>query len=431
MGIWLLPILLGLIALGMPISFSLGVTSLIGFILLDKVSFLSTIPQIMFAGLNSFPILAMPFFMLAGEIMNRARITDRLVQMSDALVGYLRGGMGHVNVMASIFFAGISGSAVADTSALGPLEITAMVDSGYDRSYSAAITAASSIIGPIIPPSIIMVIYGALMNVSIAGMFAAGLIPGILMGAALMLLNYFISTRRRYPKRERLPTIREIGSAIRDGAVAMVLPLIILGGILGGVFTPTEAAAVAVAYALVVGFVVYRNLTLKDLFGAIQSAVRTSGIVLIIIAMGSVLAWLFAIDRVPEALANLFMSVGGNNYVLMLLIINVLLLIVGTFMDITAALIILAPVLAPLATRLGVNPLHFGVIMCVNLNIGLITPPLGACLFVASSISKVRFEEVVREIWPFILAEVGVLMLITYIPALTLTVPRLLGLVTQ
>ena len=311
---------------------------------------------------------------------------------------------------------------------LGPLLIPAMSESGYHKSYAAAVTAASSVIGPIIPPSIIMVIYGALMNVSIAGMFAAGIIPGLLIGGGLMIVNHFISSKRNYPKRDKLPTLREMGSGLAGGLVAIVMPLIILGGILGGVFTPTEAAAVAVLYAMIVGFFIFRTLTVKDFWLALKGAFRTIGVVLVIVSTGSVLAWLLAVDHVPEQMAVIFTMLGGNNKYLILLIVNVLLLIVGMFMDITAALIILAPVLAPLAVNLGVNPLQFGVMMCINLNIGLITPPLGACLFVATGISKLKYEEVIREIWPFIAVEVIVLIFLAYVPALTMWVPRVLGL---
>jgi tripartite ATP-independent transporter DctM subunit len=427
MGGWLLVILILLMLVGMPISFAMGVTALIGFVLLDKLDFLSVIPQTMFAGLNSFPILAMPFFILAGEIMNRTQITNRLMRLGDVLVGWIRGGLGHAYVVASVIVSGISGSAVADASALGPLLIPAMTQAGYKKTYAAALVAASAVIGPVIPPSIIMVIYGALMNVSIAGMFAAGIIPGLLIGGGLMAVNYAIAKRRNYPKSE-MPGFRDVAGSIVASTPALIMPLIILGGILGGVFTPTEAAAVAVAYALFVGFGFYRTLTLRDVYESVVASFRTCGVVMVILAAGSVLAWLFAIDHVPEQLAAFFTTLGGNNRYLILLIVNVFLILVGMFMDMTAALIILAPVLAPVAVKVGVDPLHFGVMMCINLSIGLITPPVGACLFVAASISKLKYEEVIREVWPFIIVEVVVLLMLIYIPELTMVVPRLLGL---
>ncbi|MGE5607369.1 MAG: TRAP transporter large permease, partial [Bacteroidota bacterium] len=326
------------------------------------------------------------------------------------------------------FFAGISGSAVADVAAMGQIEIEMMSRAGYKKSYAAAMTAASSVIGPIIPPSIIMVIYGAMMNVSIAGMFAAGLIPGVLIALGMMAVNYFISKKRNYPKGE-LPTIKEAGKSLMEGIIPLTMPLIILGGIMFGIFTPTEAAAVAVLYALFVGFVVYRNFTIKDLILSLKSAFRTSGTVMIIMGAGSVFAWLLAVDQVPQQLADIFTSIAGNNQIVTLLIINVLLLIVGMFMDITAALIILAPVLAPLAINAGVHPLHIGVIMCINLNIGLITPPLGGSLFVTAGVAKLDYKELIKEVFPFILVEVAVLFLLTYVPATTLLIPKLLGLI--
>jgi tripartite ATP-independent transporter DctM subunit len=327
-----------------------------------------------------------------------------------------------------MIFAGITGSAVADESALGPILIPAMEESGYHKSYAAALVAAAAVIGPIIPPSIIMVIYGALMNVSIAGMFAAGILPGLLIGAGLMIMNYFISRKRNYPKRDTIPTFREAVTSVMGAITALLMPLIILGGILGGIFTPTESAAIAVLYSLIVGFAVFRTLTVAEVYHALVATFRLCGVILIILSVGSVLSWLFAIDHVPEQLAKVFTALGGNNKYLIILILNIFLIIVGMFMDITAALIILAPILAPLATDVGMDPLHFGVMMCINLNIGLITPPVGACLFVATSISKLRYEEVIREVWPFILVEVGVLFLLAYVPPVTLYVPQLLGL---
>lgn len=428
MGVWLLPILLLLIITGIPISFALGFASLLGFILLDKIEFIHLIPQTLFSGLNSFPVMAMPFFMLAGEIMTRTGITDRLVNLAITLVGWLRGGLGHVNVLASVFFAGISGSAVADVAAVGPIEIEMMSRAGYKRSYAAAMTAASAVVGPIIPPSIIMVIYGAMMNVSIAGMFAAGIIPGFLIALGMMIVNHFISKKRGYPKGE-VPTVKEAGKSLVQGIVPLMMPAIILGGIMFGIFTPTEAAAVAVAYALFVGFVIYRNLTMKDIILSLKGAFRTSGSVMIILGAGSVFAWLLAVDNVPQQLAEIFITIAGGSQFITLLIINILLLIVGMFMDITAALIILAPVLAPIAINVGVHPFHIGILMCVNLNIGLITPPLGACLFVSSAVAKVKFNEIIKEVFPFILVEIAVLFLITYVPATTMFIPKLLGLI--
>ncbi|UCH20781.1 MAG: TRAP transporter large permease, partial [Deltaproteobacteria bacterium] len=331
-----------------------------------------------------------------------------------------------VNIFTSILFGGISGSAAADTAALGSIFIPSMTKEGYDKDFSAAVTVASSIIAPIIPPSIIMVIYGAIMGVSIAGLFAAGIVPGLLIGLALMLVTRHISKKRNYPRAVEKPTFKQIFVTTKRAALALIMPFIILGGILGGVVTPTEAAAVAVGFALFLGLIVYRNLTIKDLYQLFFRTSMMMGIIALIMSAAAVLAWLLASEQIPEKVAALFLSLTHNKY-LILLLVNLFLILVGMFMDITASLLILAPILAPLATNLGVDPLHFGIMMCINLNIALMTPPVGGCLFMAMAIGQLEFGSLVRAIWPFILVEIMVLFLAVYIPELTLTVPRWLG----
>jgi tripartite ATP-independent transporter DctM subunit len=301
-----------------------------------------------------------------------------------------------------------------------------MKKEGYDEDFAAALAVAASIIAPIIPPSIIMVIYGALMGVSIAGLFAAGLVPGLLIGFGLMIVTRFISGKRGYPKHEEKPTFRKIIRATGRASWTLLMPIIILGGILGGIVTPTEAAAVAVGYALLLGFFVFRTLTLKDLYWLLFRGSIMMGIITLIMSSASVLAWLLASEQVPEMVAKAFLSVSKDKYVVLLLV-NVFLLIVGMLMDITAALIILAPILAPLAISQGVHPLHFGILMCVNLNIGLMTPPVGGSLFMVMAITRLGMWEICKKMWPFALVEVGVLFLITYVPDITLFVPKLLG----
>jgi len=417
-----------LIFVGMPIGFVLGVTGLLGMLKMHSPMVLQLVPQRYFAGVDMFTLMAMPFFILAGEIMNKTGITHRLVKFSNVLVGHLQGGLAHANIVASIFFAGITGAAVSDTAAIGSMLIPAMTEEGYDKDFSAAITAASSIIGPTIPPSNIMVIYGAFMQVSIAGLFLTGLLPGLILGFALMIMTARISKRRNYPVGERRATFREILVGFKDAIVALLMPIIILGGILSGVFTPTEAAAVAVAYAMVLGFFVYRNLTISDLIPLFLKMAKTTGVVFLVISAASILGWVLAIEQIPEKVAALMLGISSNKYVIMLLILG-LLMIVGMFMDIAAALIILGPILHPLAVSLGYHPLHFGIIMVLALNIALMTPPVGACLFVACGISKLTLEQISREIWPFILVEVGVLLLITFVPDIPLFLPRLMGMV--
>lgn len=415
-----------LLFIGAPIGFTLGITALLCLLRLDNPVLLKLIPQRFFAGIDSFPLMAMPFFMLAGDIMNQSGITERLVGFTNTLVGHLRGGLAHVNILASVFFAGITGSAVADTAALGSILIPAMSEAGYSTPFSAAVTAASSVIGPIIPPSIIMVLYGSIMGVSIAGLFAAGVVPGLLFGLALMIPAGIISKKRDYPIGDKRATLGEIWASFKESFLALIMPVLILGGILGGVFTPTEAAAVAVFYACLVGFFVFKTLKVQDLPRMLLHTSSVMGMIFLIMASASILGWLLASERIPELVSRLVLSISTNPHVVMLLI-NLFLLFVGMFMDIGAALVILAPILAPLAISVGVNPLHFGVIMTINLNIGLITPPLGACLFVACGISRLKLEDVVPDLWPFILAEVAILFLITYVPIIPMFLPKLLG----
>jgi len=415
-----------LTAIGLPIGFMLGLTALIGFEKLGNPIFLTMLSQRFFSAMNSYTFLAIPLFLLAGDIMNKVGLTQRIISFSNVFFGRLRGGLAQVNIATSILFGGISGSAVADTAALGSIFIPSMVKEGYGRGFSAAVTASSSIIAPIIPPSIIMVIYGGIMGVSIAGMFAAGIVPGLMIGIGLMIVTYFISKKRNYPKHDIPISTRLVIQEFRQAVWALMMPVIILGGILGGVFTPTEAAAVAVAYALFLGLVIYRNLSLKDLYGIFYKNAIMLGVIILILSSASVLGWLLAIEKLPEQVAVYFISLTENKYIILLLI-NILLIVVGMLMDITASLIILGPILAPLAVRVGVDPLHFGIMMCVNLNIALITPPMGGCLFTAMVVGNVSFTRLIKALWPFILVELVVLFLIVYIPPLTLFVPRLLG----
>ena len=417
-----------LMIVGVPIGFSLGITSLMAIYKSNMPVLLNIMPQRFFAGIDMFPIMAMPFFMIAGDLMNRCRITESLIDFANVLVGHIRGGLAHSNILASIFFAGITGAAVADSAALGSTLIPAMVKDGYDEDFSAAITAASSVIGPIIPPSTIMVIYGSIMGVSIAGLFAAGIIPGILIGLFLMIMTYFIARKRNYPKKEHMASIGEIGRVFRKSLLALVMPFIILGGILGGFFTPTEAAAVAVFYAFFIGFFVTRTLNLADLPAIFRNCAKSTGVIFLLMSTASILSFFLASERIPELLAGTMLRISHNPLILLFLV-NILLLVVGMFMDITAALLILAPILHPIAVSLGVHPLHFAIIMVVTLNLGLMTPPLGACLFVVCGITDLTIEQVTREILPFILMEVIVLFLITFIPAISMSVPKLLGLI--
>ncbi len=414
------------LVIGVPIGFTIGITGIIGLYMMgNDVAMFTMAPIQFFSGLDMFTLMAMPFFILAGEIMNKTGITSRLVKFSNILVGHWRGGLAHANIMASIFFAGMTGAAVSDTAAIGTMLIPAMEEDGYDLDFAASVTAASSIIGPTIPPSNMMVIYGSLMNVSIAGLFAAGFLPGLVLGGLLMVLSAIISIKRGYPKNAKT-TFKEKLIGLKEAIIPLLMPIIILGGILSGVFTPTEAAAVAVAYALIIGFFVLKSLKLADLPPMFINTAKITGIVFLIIGTASILSWVLAINQVPQAIADFLLKTTQSPKMVLLLII-ILMLIVGMFMDIAAALIILGPILHPIAISMGMSPIHFGIIMVLSLNIALMTPPVGACLFVVCSITKLKLGEISRAIIPFIIVEIISLFIIAYVPEISLFIPHLLG----
>ena len=416
----------GLLAFGLPVGFAIGVAGVVGIIDMGP-RFMQMVPDRMFAGLDLFPFLAMPFFILAGEIMNRSGITMGLVRLADALVGWMRGGMAHSNMVASVMFAGLTGSATADSAAFGNTLVPAMVKGGYSRPYACAVTAAGSIIGPTIPPSTLAIIYGSIMGVSIAGLFAAGILPGLLICAICMTVIALTARRKGLPKGEGRPSLRLVGAALKEGFLAALLPVFILGAILGGFATPTEAAAIAVAYALVVGGLVYRALSWRDLYEVAVRTTRITGVIFLIIASASILGWWMTFNRIPQAIAEGMLSISDNPMVIIGLIL-LLLLVIGLVIDINATLIILAPVLAPLTVQIGMEPVHAGIMIILALNISLMTPPVGACLFVLASVTGEKVEAITRELWPFILAEVTILLVVAYWSDLTLFIPRLLGL---
>lgn len=415
-----------LLLMGIPITFVLGLTATLAFLLRQDLIFLSLIPQRMFSGLSIFTIMAIPFFFLAAELMSKSRITDDLVRFADALVGRFKGGLAQVNILASAFFAGISGSAIADVAGLGSIEIKAMTKAGYPKPFSAALTVASSLIGPMIPPSIIMVLYGSIMQVSIAAMFLGGLLPGLLLAVMLMAMVHFMADRHGFPRREEKLSRQEFMQTTRNALLALFMPGIILGGILGGIFTPTEAAAVAVLYAFLIGTFVKRTLRLADLAPILLKVAVMTSVVFMVLATANILAWIIGLERLPEAIAKGLLHITENPY-LLLLLVNGVLILVGMFMDIGAAVIVLAPILGPVMVAQGVDPVHFGIVMSLNLVIGLSTPPVGPCLFVAASITGLRIETISRAMLPFYSLQVGFMLVVTYFPALTLWLPRLFG----
>jgi tripartite ATP-independent transporter DctM subunit len=413
------------ILIGLPIGVTLGVAGIAGLVQVGGENFLMMAPKRFFEGLDLFTFMAMPFFILAGEIMNRSGITQKLADFADALVGYLRGGLAHSNMIASVLFAGMTGAAVADTAAFGNTLVPAMVKEGYSRPFSCAVTVAGSIIGPTIPPSNLMVIYGSLMGVSIAGLFAAGIIPGLLICVLCMAVIGLLGKRLNLPKSDRGFSLIRIFWAFKSSFLAILMPGIILGGILFGIVTPTEAAAIAVFYALLLGVVVYRAITFRDVVEMLIRTARITGIVFLIIASASILSWWMTFMQIPQKIAAFFLFLSSDPKVIVALILG-LLLAVGMFMDINAALIILAPVLGPLTTTIGMDPVHAGIMIVLALNISLMTPPVGACLFVMSSVTGERIERISMSLIPFLVVEVGILFLVAFWDDLTLFVPRLL-----
>ncbi len=407
--------------LGMPIAFSLGVASV------ATLQYGSTLPltlaaQRLFTGTDSFPLMAIPFFMLAGELMESGGISRRLFDFAHAIVGFVHGGLAMVAVVAAMFFAGISGAAAADTAAVGAVSIPAMIRKGYKKGFAAAVQAAGGSIGVIIPPSIPMIIFGVVGGVSIGKMFMGGFIPGLLIGGGLMAASYFLAKKAGYEK-DAFMGFREILRTFWGALWALLMPVIILGGILGGIFTPTEAAVVAALYGLVIGFLVYRELRLRDLPRIFARAAISTSTVMLLIATASIFGWILTAERVPQNVAAYLVTLSSSRYVLYGLIL-ICLLIVGTFMETSASLIILTPVFLPVVEKLGIDPVHFGVVMVTALAIGMLTPPLGICLFISCNIAHIQLSEIIRYITPFLLIMIAMLVLITYVPDLVMVIPN-------
>jgi len=416
-----------LLLTGVPIFIALLLASFVGFLYLGDYSLFRIMVQQFFGGMDIFTLLAIPLFIMTGNLMNRSGITDKLLDFSRALVGHLKGGLGHVNIVASIIFAGVNGSAAADTSAIGSILIPAMVKEGYDRSYAAGITAGSSLIGPIIPPSIFMVIYGSMTNQSIGGLFVAGIIPGLILGGAFMVMNGYYAKKYNFPVSSEKAGIGKIIKIGWKSMVGLVAPLIIIGGIVTGFVTPTEAGAVAVFYSTVVGFLITRKLSIKGFITAVNETVRNTTVVFVIMGSASVFSWLLKWEQVPQKFAGIMVNLTDNNTVL-LFILSMMIFVIGMFMEEIAALILLTPVIAPVAMFAGIDPLHFGIVMTLNITIALITPPMGACVYIVSAVGKVKLETLFRKIWPFVAVAMAVLFLIILFPPLVTTLPKLFNL---
>ncbi|MGN0372892.1 MAG: TRAP transporter large permease [Enterocloster sp.] len=408
---------------GVPVAFSLGISSLVYF--LGAGMPIATFSQRFFAGIDSFTLLCIPGFTLAGNLMNQGGISDKLMDFCDKLVGHLTGGMAYANIMASMIFAGISGTALSDTVALGGIEIPMMVDMGYDADFSVAVTAASSCMGPIIPPSLPMIMAATMTGLSVSKMFVAGMVPGLLMGGGMALVSYIISKKRNYPKRDHMSSIGEIFKSGREAIWAIIMTLIILGGIIFGWVTPTEASIICIVYGTFVGFVIYRKLTLKSFYQCLQQTLSSAASIMALVAFANVFAYILTKEHIPNMIADMMLSLTTNKYILLLLI-NLFLIFVGMFMETIAAILILFPVLLQLTTSVGVNPIQFGVLVVMNLVLGLCTPPVGVCLFAATNIAGNKLSENVKALAPFLVANFTVLALVTYVPFLTAGVANLI-----
>jgi tripartite ATP-independent transporter DctM subunit len=420
-------ILVLLMAFGTPVVFALLLGPGLSLLFDGEMRYFPALLARFYNGIDSFPLLAVPFFILAGEIMNAGGITASIVRFAQSLVGHLRGGLAQVNVLSSMIFSGISGSAVADASAIGKMLIPAMEREGYSRPFASAVTAAAAVIGPVIPPSGIMVLYGFVMNVSVGALFAAGVVPGILIGLGLMGMIRLLAKRYDLPLAQPRASWGERVSAFRGAWMAMLLPVILLGGMLSGVFTATEAASVAVAYALFVTLFVTRNVDRAGLVAIFKATALQSGVILLLVGAAVTLGWLVTVSGLAKGIADSMLLL-TDDVPTLLFLVNILLFIVGMFLDAGPAILILGPILSPVFIGLGVDPVHFAIVMCVNLTIGLATPPMGLLLFVTASVAKESVENIVRALLPFLAVEVVAIFVITYFPSLVLTLPRLLGL---
>lgn len=416
-------VLLVLMLSGMPIAYSLGIASA-GYMLMSGTS-LAMMAQRMVNGANSFTMLAIPFFFMAGELMNISGVTDKIINMAKALVGHFKGGLAQVNIVASVFFAGVSGSATADTAALGSTLIPKMVEEGYDLDFSAAITVASSCVGPIIPPSITLVLYGILAGEDVGKLLIAGIVPGVIIALFQMVYTHFYAVKMDYPSYPKA-TPREMGKAVTGGFSALMMPIIIIGGTLSGVFTPTESAAVAVLYGIIIGFFIYRNLKVPQFYESLKRVGVQSMNNMFILAAAACFSWVLTITKAADVLVNLMLGISTNKYVVMLMILA-LLMFIGFFMQASQALVVLTPMLLPVVKAVGIDPIHFGIVMVVALTFGGCTPPVGSMLFVVNSITKMGFARLTKAMVPLYIPLLGALLVIAFVPQFSLFLPGLMA----
>ncbi|MBO8416422.1 MAG: TRAP transporter large permease [Proteobacteria bacterium] len=419
-----------IIIAGVPIFVSLLLTGVLSLAVLSSSTGTPmatvAVSQAIYNGMGNLPLLAIPFFMLAGEIMNRGGITEKLIRFALLLIGRLPGSLAHASIVSSMFFGGITGSAQASASCIGGILIPSMKKEGYSVREAAGVISASAVCGPIIPPSIIMVVYATAVGASVGSMFMGGIIPGLMLGLVLMFVVFLRNRVHAFPRRTDKPTSQEVKKTLIDAIIPLGMPVIVVGGIMGGVCTPTEAGAISVVYSLIVSLFVIRTLQMKDLWGILLNAVNSAAPLLLIIACARVFSYGLTALQMPVMVNDLILSITENKWVFLLLV-NILLLIMGMFMDGGAAVIILAPILAPVAMAMDISLVHFGLVMCLNLTMGCITPPLGYCLFITGKIGKISIEDTVRGTIPYLIGEMFVLLAITYIPALVTWVPEILG----
>lgn len=409
--------------LGLPLFLALLSSSVVGFFFIDPTMIPRMMPQQFYGGINAFSLMAIPLFILAGNLMNAAGMTDQLMRLARLLVGHLRGGIGHVNVLSSVFFAGVNGSTVADTSALGPLLVPAMRKEGYDKAFAAGLTAGSSLIGPIIPPSIFMILYASLTNVSVGSLFLAGVIPGLIIAAAFMAMNGWYAWRHQLPRSGRRPSVQELWAATLQAIPALVAPVIIVLGIVMGFVTPTESGGLIALYVVVCG-ALQRRLRLREVWASVTETARLTSAIFLIMAASATISWQLSYAQVPAQLTEFFTPF-LDSPVLVLLLLSLIIFTVGMFMEEVSSLMLLTPILVPVALAAGIDPIHLGIIVTLNITIALITPPMGACLHVAAAVSKLEITALFRSIWPFVVVALCVLVLLIVFPQLTLWLPEL------
>lgn len=424
--IGLIILLFVLIILRVPIPFAMAFISIIG-ISANDISLLTNVPRNIFSGVNSFTLVAIPLFILAGEIMARGGISKRLIEFSKIIVGPIPGGLALVVIVSSVFFSAITGTAIAAAAAIGGMLIPTMLKEGYDKGFTTSLIATSSTIGPIIPPSIVLILYGVVSSVSISDLFIAGVLPGLLMAIGLAIYSIIIGKKHGYViKRTEKVTVKIFLNSLKDAVLALLMPVIIIGGIISGIFTATESGVIAVFYALIISIFVYRELSLKDFWAVLKSSASTTAGIIFLISSAAIFIWYINFESIPTQLMNI-MGFAAENPLLLLLIINIILLIAGTFIDTISAVTIFTPLFAPMVLAVGIDPVHFGIILAVNLTIGMVTPPLGVCLFVVSSIAKQKVPTMFKHLFPQVGILLLVLLIVTYLPQLIMLPVKLIG----